>query len=106
MTCSAGSAESFILSPVGSSLQWQEWDDVYVVYQPSSAETHVFNESTALILKCLEHGPRSIKGVRDWTEKTLGVVQGDLDADVFEFATMRLEELGLIESLEDVSAAR
>ena len=54
---------------------WQEWDDIYIVYQPSSAETHVFNETTALILKCLEHGPLSADEVKVQTEAALSVVQ-------------------------------
>ncbi len=62
----------------GRELIWQEWDDVYIVYQPSSAETHVFNETTALILKCLEHGPLSADEVKERTEAALGVGQGEL----------------------------
>ena len=106
MPCSATKAETFTLSPAASSLQWQEWDDVYIVYQPSSAETHVFNETTALILKCLEQGSRSIEGLKDWTEAALEVGQGDLASDDFVFATMRLEELGLIEYLDESLAAQ
>ena len=72
---------------------------MYIVYQPSSAETHVFNETTALIMKCLKQGSRSIEGLKDWTEAALEVGQGDLASDDFVFATMRLEELGLIDCL-------
>ena len=90
----------------GCALQWQEWDDVYIVYQSSSAETHVFNETTALILKCLEHGPLSTATTKERTETALGLDAGELAADDFSFATIRLEELGLIERLDDVSAAR
>ena len=90
----------------GCALQWQEWDDVYIVYQSSSAETHVFNETTALILKCLEHGPLSTAALKERTETALGVVAGELAAEDFTFATMRLEELGLIECLDDVSAVQ
>ena len=106
MTCSATRAETFILSHAGNSLQWQEWDDVYIVFQPSSAETHVFNETTALILKCLEQGSRSIEAVKDWTEAALEVGRGDLAEEDFAFATMRLEELGLIECLDEAIAIR
>jgi PqqD family protein of HPr-rel-A system len=84
-----------------SELVWQEWDDVYIVYQPSSAETHVFNETTALILRCIEQGPQSADAVKDWTEAALGDAQGKLAADDFAFATTRLEELGLIDCLDD-----
>lgn len=91
---------------LGCALKWQAWDDVYIVYQPSSAETHVFNETTALILKSLAQGSRSAEGVKDWTEAALGVAPGELAADDFSFATQRLEELGLVEYLDDASAAR
>jgi PqqD family protein of HPr-rel-A system len=93
-------------TPATCALEWQEWDDIYVVYQPSSAETHVFNETTALILKCLEHGPLSVDGVTKWTEAALGASPGQLATDDFAFATMRLEELGLIERLDDASAVQ
>lgn len=84
-------------------LEWQEWDDIYIVYQPSSAETHVFNETTALILRCLEQGPLSREMVKEWTEAALGVALGGLAAADFAVATMRLEELGLIECLDEAS---
>ena len=95
-----------MLSRAGDSLEWQEWDDVYIVYQPSSAETHVFNETTASILGSLEQGALSADTVKEKTESALGIDPGELAADDFAFATMRLEELGLIERLDDVSAAQ
>ncbi len=85
-------------------LFWQEWDGIYIVYQPSSAETHVFNETTALILKCLEHGPLSADEVKVQTEAALNVCQDELASDDFAFAATRLEELGLIDRLDDASA--
>lgn len=95
-----------VLNTAGRNLVWQDWDDVYVVYQPSSTETHVFNETTALILKCLEHGPLSTDEAKERTEAALGANPSELAADAFAFATMRLEELGLIECLDDASAAQ
>lgn len=96
----------FASTLAGCALQWQEWDDLYIVYQSSSAETHVFNETTALILKCLEHGPLSKATVKERTEIALGLAEGGLVADDFAFAAMRLEELGLVERLDDVSTIR
>ena len=89
------------LTSASRGLVWQDWDDVYLVYQPLSAETHVFNDTTALILKCLEHGQLSTEGVKNWTEAALGVGQGELAADDFAFAVGRLEELGLIERADE-----
>ena len=85
---------------------WQYWDDVYIVYQPSSAETHVFNETTALILKCLECGPLSVDVLKEQTEAALGIAPGKLAKEDFAFATSRLEELGLIDCLEAASSAQ
>ena len=92
------------LTSASRGLVWQGWDDVYLVYQPSSTETHVFNDTTTLILKCLGQGELSQEGVKSWTEAALGVGQGELDADEFAFAVGRLEELGLIERSEKTIA--
>ena len=95
-----------VLISAAQDIRWQEWDDVYIVYQPSSAETHVFNETTALILKCLEHGPLSADEVKGQTEAALGVGLGELAKEDFAFATSRLEELGLIDCLESASTVQ
>jgi PqqD family protein of HPr-rel-A system len=96
-----GEARRLICTFACCGLQWDKWDGIYIVYQPSSAETHVFNETTALILKCLEHGPLSADEVKVQTEAALCVGQGELASDDFAFATTRLEELGLIDCLDD-----
>lgn len=103
---SSENARRLVSTLEGRRLVWCEWDDVFTVYQPSSAETHVFNETTALILKCLEKGPLSTEAIRRQTEAALGIGEGELVADDFAFATMRLEELGLIECLDDSSAVQ
>ena len=92
-----------ILNLAGNGLVWQEWDDLYIVYQPSSAETHVFNETTATILRSLGYGPLSADEVKVQTEAALGVGPGELAKEDFAFATSRLEELGLIDCLDDAS---
>ena len=95
-----------VLTSARFELIWQDWDGIYIVYQPSSAETHVFNETTALILKCVEHGPLSAEEVKVQTEASLGVGPGELADDDFAFATSRLEELGLIDCLDAASAVQ
>lgn len=85
----------------GRGLRWQPWDGVYLVYQPSSAETHVFNETTALILRALEHDSQAIDALQAEVARELGVDPGDLEADDFAFAVARLQELGLIDSLAE-----
>lgn len=95
-----------VLTSAGRELDWQEWDEVYIVFQPSSAETHVFNETTAAILRCLGNGALSTDAVMERTEAALGVDSGELATDDFALATMRLEELGLIERLDHAAADR
>lgn len=94
-----------VLSAAGAALIWQDWDDVYVVYQPSSAETHVFNDTTALILRSLDRGPLAASRVKELVETSLGIGKGGLRADDFAFAVWRLEELGLLMCGEEVIAA-
>ena len=96
-------AQYLICTPAGFALRWQKWDEVYLVYQASSAETHVFNDTTALILRCLEAGPRSAEESRSGP-KPPSASPGELGADDFAFATQRLEELGLIEYLDEILA--
>lgn len=89
------------LIPGDRALVCEKLDDLYIVYQPASAETHVFNETTYLILKRLEKGACSLDEAKAWIEDALGAERDDLDRDDFAFAARRLEELGLIEFLSD-----
>lgn len=93
-------------TPAAHGLHWLRWEDVYVVFQPSSAETHVFNETTALVLRALEHGPLPAECLKAETEAALGVQAGDLGGDDFAFALARLEELGLIDRENELTAVR
>jgi len=95
-----------VLVSAGRKLVWQAWDEVYIVYQCCSAETHVFNETTALILRSLEQGPLAAELVKAQTETALGIVPGELGDDDFAFAVGRLDELGLIEYLDETIAAQ
>jgi len=99
-------ARHLILTSASLRLAWKSWDDVYIVYQSSSAETHVFNETTALILRRLQQGSIAMEALRNWTEAALGIDQGELGAEDFEFAVGRLEELGLIECLDEAKAVQ
>ena len=95
--------EVFVLAEAARSLLWQAWDEVYIIYQASSAETHVFNETTALILRSLEQGPLLAERARNRVEAALGLEPGELVEEDFAFALVRLEELGLIDRLDPVS---
>jgi len=95
-----------VYSLATDSLCWNEWDGIYLVYQRASAETHVFNETTFLILKCLEQGASAIQEIKQWTEAALGLEQHVLDSEEFSFAAQRLEELGIIERMDDLATIR
>ena len=92
------------LTPAAQDLIWKEWDDVFIIYQPSSAETHVFNVTTALILRTLEQGSLGDYEVRERIEQALGVNPGDLATAELSFAIGRLEELGLVERFNEAGS--
>jgi PqqD family protein of HPr-rel-A system len=78
-------------------LQWRQWDDEYVVFNPASGHTHVLNWIGAEALKALEKSPSSSKDVmRRISEcavtEDASALLGQLDKLFAEF-----DELGLIE---------
>ncbi|SMF93870.1 PqqD family protein, HPr-rel-A system [Methylomagnum ishizawai] len=85
-------------------LLWQDWGDDYIVYQASSGETHVFNQTTALILERLKQGPASLEQVLVWIVHLLGIEPQELALDHLRIAAKRLDELGLIEWVEPAPA--
>lgn len=94
------------LLPAGTRLIWQKCDELYLVYQPSSAETHVFNETSATIIACLKTESLSMASLKERTEAALGLSIGELETDEFTFAVVRLEELGLIDFGDEPIVAR
>lgn len=94
-------ATRLVITQAGRGLTWQNFDDVFIVYQTSSAETHVFNETTALILRLVVGEARSIENLRHATEVALGLDEDQLAADDLALAVGRLEELGLIDCLDE-----
>jgi PqqD family protein of HPr-rel-A system len=91
-----------IATPAAGELTWVDWDDVYIVYQPSSAETHVFNETTALILKVLQQGVLSLTEVIDQIGQALEAEEDELIAEDVRLAVQRLEVLGLIDGSDGI----
>jgi PqqD family protein of HPr-rel-A system len=90
-------SRSLVLTSAGRELTWQDWDDVYIVYQPSSTETHVFNDTTAAVLQSLEKAALTITDVADQIAQDLDLGCDELSSGDLSFALGRLEELGLIE---------
>ena len=88
----------------GCKILWQDWEDSYIVYQPSSGETHVFNETTALILKRLESGPASLEEIREWAAESLDIEISEIAEDGLSSVAGRLDELGLVDWLDETPA--
>ena len=88
-------------------LLWRSWDaDLYIVYQPSSAETHVFNGPTAAILRTLDDRLLALDELKSHVEQALGAQRGDLAKADFFAAVHRLDELGLIERVQAADDVR
>lgn len=85
------------LTEAGNSLEWQSWDDAYIVYQTLSAETHVFNETTACILRLLQQGSLTVDEIARSISNYFGLSDGELGVQDFSEAIPRLYELGLID---------
>ncbi|MCX7108980.1 MAG: HPr-rel-A system PqqD family peptide chaperone [Proteobacteria bacterium] len=86
-----------ILTPEGHGLTWQSWDGIYIVYQASSTETHVLNETTAGVLRCLTEGHSTLDQISEWIVQSLEINLNELDSgDLFK-ALERLVELGLVD---------
>jgi PqqD family protein of HPr-rel-A system len=78
-------------------LIWKDWGDVFIVYQPSSTETHVFNDTTYFLLDALANGLLPLATLREKTAESLQTSIDELSLDEINFAVARLEELGLVE---------
>jgi PqqD family protein of HPr-rel-A system len=90
-----------------SGLLWRSWDaDLYIVHQPSSAETHVFNGPAAAILRVLDDRPLALDNLKTRVEEALGAQLGDLAEADFHAAVRRLDELGLIERVQTAGEVR
>jgi PqqD family protein of HPr-rel-A system len=96
--------QAFALTPAGRSLLWQSWGDDHLIYQPSSTETHVFNETTACALRRLTAGAATLDEVAEWSADAMGIERNLISAKDFEFVMARLEELGLIDAADEVTA--
>ena len=82
------------------SLRWQDYEDVSIVYQPSSSETHVFNEITSTTISLLENPFSDIAQLHRKLTEELEIGLDELGINDVNFVVGRLEELGLIDWLE------
>ncbi len=103
MVSSPTSVPLVMLASAAEGLLWQDWGDEYIVYQISSAETHVFNETTALILERLKQGPASLEEIGEWIVTDLGIEGYELSIADLVSAAGRLDELGLIDCRDGIA---
>lgn len=85
------------LAPPAFDLAWEDWGDIHTVYQRSSAETHVLNDTTVYILRVLEAGSATLGEIIEDITEAMGVKDSEFAARDLAWAAKRLEELGLIE---------
>lgn len=97
--------DTLFLTHAGRELVWKAWDGVFIVYQPSSAETHVFNDTTAAILQSLEDDALTMAEIADRTGQSPDPEHEQASGGNLFFALQRLEELGLIDWSARVPAA-
>lgn len=91
------------MTPAGRELEWQGWEDVFSVYQPSSTETHVFNDITAALLQNLEKKALTMADVAEAIAAILNMSRDELSDNDLSFAIGRLEELGLVDWSDEAS---
>lgn len=97
---------AFVLTPSSRELVWQDWGDVYIVFQPSSTETHVFNDITATVLQSMVIGALTMDDIKNYTAHALNFEHDELPIEDLSFALGRLDELGLVEWSDETSATR
>ena len=82
----------------GRPLAWRSFGDEYVVYNPSTGETHLLDLFAGEILKLVEQEPGSVNDLVQRVVVALDVGEtADLASTVRELIA-RFDQLGLIES--------
>jgi PqqD family protein of HPr-rel-A system len=92
------------LTAAGRDLAWEGWEDLHVVFQRTSGETHVFNETTRAILGRLQDGPLALDEMVRLLARAMGIDEAGLAREDFLAVTARLDELGLIERVDRPSS--
>ena len=99
------SLDRFCLTHSGHGLLWQKWDDAFVLFQPSSAETHFINEISAFILERLAQEPVGLETLGKLIDMEFEQVGENIILETLDFWINRLEELGLIDRVDGISAS-
>jgi PqqD family protein of HPr-rel-A system len=81
-------------------LGWRCWGGDYVVFNPSSGQTHLLDVVTGRIVTELTDGSRDLLEIRSRIAKFLEVPDDDRLASTVANILIRLEEVGLIERMD------
>ncbi len=80
-----------------SALLWRQWDDEYVVFNPSSGDTHVLNLVAAQALKFLERAEADATDLAEHVGATLNLNADDGLLQHMDQLIDQFDELGLVE---------
>jgi PqqD family protein of HPr-rel-A system len=83
----------------GERLRWRCWGGDYVVFNPSSGQTHLLDVVTGRILTELTAGSRNLLEMRSDVARFLEVADDERLGSTITDILIRLEEAGLIERM-------
>ena len=86
-----------------SSLQIENWDGEYTVYQPASGKTHFLNEMGLSILTLLDQSPNTLDTVCIKLSEVFSVQADDHFQQQIAATLQRFEALGLIAKIKKPS---
>ena len=83
--------------PLWLNLQWRRWGDEFIVFNPTSGQTHLLNLVAGKALKLLEKSPASPSEVMDRLCETTGVESSTEFLDHLRRLFSEFDDLGLVE---------
>jgi PqqD family protein of HPr-rel-A system len=86
-----------------SSLQIENWDGEYTVYQPASGKTHFLNEMGLSILTLLDQSPNTLDTVCIKLSEVFSVQADGHFQQQIAATLQRFEALGLIAKIQKTS---
>ena len=93
-------SSKFYWQSVGfSSLQIEEWDGEFTVFQPDSGKTHFLNQMGLHIISCLDQSPASADEVCLFLTERFQLLPDQNFSQQIIKTLHRFDELGLIEKV-------
>jgi PqqD family protein of HPr-rel-A system len=92
--------------PSRINLQWKRWGDEFIVFNPTSGQTHLLNLVAGKALKLLEESPASPSEIIDRLCETTGIESSTEFAEHIRRLFSEFDELGLVELADSPSDCR